>query len=122
MKIRLSFLTIILLTTICSFAQTTHEKGPVAKPDTPLKILFKPKAAYPQPQDGGTVCMQGSVTLKVEFLATGEIGKIVAITKLPYGATENAIEAAKKIRFVPKMKDGKPITTVSTVQFSFGIY
>lgn len=63
--------------------------------------------------------MQGTVRLKVEFLATGKVGKIVPITRLPYGATENAIEAARLIKFIPAKRAGKPVTTASTVEYSF---
>lgn len=99
-------------------ARLTVKESP---PDSRVRIFDKPRAAYPQ-SDNGTVCMQGTVRLKVEFLATGEIGKIVPITRLPYGATENAIEAARLIEFIPAKRVGKPITTTSTVEYSFSIY
>ena len=87
--------------------------------DTEVKILEKPRAAYPK---NGTVCFQGIVRLKVAFLSTGEIGTITPVTQLPHGATENAIAAAKRIKFLPAMKDGKPVTKTFTVDFSFTIY
>lgn len=90
--------------------------------DSSVKILYKPRADYPQPFDGGTVCIQGVVTLRVQFLETGEIGEIKVISGLPYGATENAIEAAKRMKFEPAMKDGKAVTVTKSVQFSFTIY
>lgn len=121
MSLRIVCFSVILLMTAASFGQTNQEKERILQPDTPLKILFKPRAAYPIPKEG-TICMQGTVTLRVEFLSSGTIGKIVPITKLPYGATENAIEAAKKMKFKPAMKAGNPITVVRLVQFGFGIY
>ena len=93
----------------------------VKNSDTRVKILDKPRAAYPK-QDGGTVCITGNVRLKVTFLSTGEIGAITPVTRLPDGLTENAIAAAEKIKFVPAMKDGKPVTSVATVDYSFTIY
>lgn len=87
----------------------------------PVKILEKPKPAYPT-SNTGTVCIQGTVTLRVQFLAFGIIGKIIPVSTLPYGATENAIEAAKRIRFRPAVKNGLPITVTKLVQFSFTIY
>ena len=86
-----------------------------------VRILEKPKAAYPK-SDTGTVCIQGNVRLKVQFLETGEIGEIQVVSGLPYGATENAIEAAKKIKFLPAVKDGKPITSAKIVTYNFAIY
>ena len=89
--------------------------------DKPLKILYKPRAAYPS-QENGLVCIQGTVSLRITFLETGEIGNISVISRLPYGATENAVEAAKQIKFEPAIKDGKPVNVTKTVQFPFSIY
>ena len=83
-----------------------------------LKILSKPNAPYPI----GTICVQGTVRLKVEFLKTGKIGKIVPVTRLPHGLTESAIKAAGKIRFRPKRVAGKNATVVDTVVYTFSIY
>lgn len=93
----------------------------VVERDAPLKILEKPRAAYPT-SEGGSICVQGSVRLKVQFLSTGEIGAITPVTRLPFGLTENAVAAEKKIKFVPAMKDGMPVTKTSTVDYSFTIY
>ena len=90
--------------------------------NTPMQIIYKPSASYPTSFKNGTVCIQGTVTLRVEFLASGEIGKIAVVSSLPYGATENAMEAAKKIKFKPAVKNGKPVDFIKQVQFSFSIY
>ena len=60
--------------------------------------------------------------LRITFRNDGEIGNIGVLRGLPYGLTENAVEAAKKIKFRPKMVDGKPVDTVMTVQYGFNIY
>lgn len=86
--------------------------------DIPVKIIFKPRPKYPD----GQVCVQGNVTLRVEFLFTGEIGNITAVSRLGYGMTENAIEAAKQMKFEPAQLRGKPVTIHKTVQFGFTIY
>lgn len=92
------------------------------KPDNkPLKIIFKPKPRYPQ-SDSGSVCIQGTVSLRVEFLKSGEIGKVLAVNELPFGATENAIKTAKEIIFEPEIVNGEPVTVKRRVQFSFTIY
>ena len=119
MKFGIAYFTITLLMAIPSFAQNGEStQSAIRRPDTPVKILFRPKAEYPK-SDGGSVCIRGTVTLKVQFLESGKIGDIVAVTRLPYGATENAIEAAKKMRFKPATRDGKPVTKSMTVQFWF---
>jgi len=94
---------------------------PLTQKNKSVKVLKKPEAAYPK-SDTGTVCIQGTVILRVQFMATGEIGEVQVVLGLPYGATENATEAAKKIKFEPAFKDGKPITSVKLVTYSFTIY
>jgi TonB family protein len=86
--------------------------------NSPLKIISQPRAPYPT-SEGGSICMRGVVRLKVTFLETGQIGAIKIVSGMPFGATENAIEAAKKIKFVPAIKDGKPVTVSKTVEYRF---
>lgn len=86
--------------------------------DSTLKILERPKPELPK--DYGTLDAQGTVRLKVEFLATGEIGNIIAVTKMPVAnLTELAINAAKKIKFVPEWKTGKPVDSSKSVEYLY---
>lgn len=87
---------------------------------TALKILSKPRAESTEESRKNQV--QGTVILRVTFLADGTIGAVSPISGLPDGLTAQAIEAAKKIRFEPAMKDGKPITVVKQVQYTFTLY
>jgi hypothetical protein len=41
---------------------------------------------------------------------------------LPDGLTEKAIEAAKKIRFNPAVKNGAPVSVRGQLEFSFNLY
>lgn len=126
MKKPLFLITLILFLCSAVLAQDNKpnekNKSPVsAQKDKPVKMLKNPEAAYPK-SDTGTVCVQGTVTLKIQFLATGEIGEVQAVSGLPYGITENAIEAAKKIKFEAAVKGGKKITSVKTVIYNFTLY
>lgn len=84
-------------------------------------ILEKPKPVYPN-SDGVTVCVTGTVRLRVEFLSVGKIGKISVVSGLPHGITEKAIEAAEKIKFLPAKENGVSISTNKIVTYSFSIY
>jgi TonB family protein len=66
--------------------------------------------------------VQGNVVLKVTFLANGKIGAVTPVSGLGFGLTQQAIDAAKKIRFEPAMKNGKPYSKVATVSYTFTIY
>jgi hypothetical protein len=89
--------------------------------DKPLKIISKPRA--PWTDEGARAAhIQGSVRLKVTFLNCGKIGKIVPVSRLPYGLTESAVKAAKKIVFEPAMKNSKPITVAKIVEYNFSLH
>jgi Gram-negative bacterial TonB protein C-terminal len=52
----------------------------------------------------------------------GSITDIRVIRGLPDGLTENAIEAAKKIRFIPAMREGAPVSVRGSLEFVFNLY
>ena len=85
----------------------------------PLKILEKPTPQLTDAQKKTNIETQGTVTLRVEFLFNGQIGQVSVVSSLPQGLTENAVEAAKKIKFEPQIKDNKPINITKTIQYSF---
>jgi TonB family protein len=62
------------------------------------------------------------VVLRVTFLDSGEIGRISVISGLGNGLTEQAVEAAKKIKFEPATKDGKSVSVTKPVEYLFTIY
>jgi TonB family protein len=86
----------------------------------PIKIVSKPQARYTDA--GRTNNVQGTVTLKVTFTASGTIGSITTVSGLPYGLTEQAIAAARQIKFEPPKKDGVPYATTRTISYTFTIY
>lgn len=86
-----------------------------------VKIISKPKANYPK-QGKGTICVQGTVTLRIQFLGMGKIGKISVVSGLPFGLNESSIEAAQRIKFEPAKKAGKPVTAFKLVQYNFTLY
>jgi TonB family protein len=81
------------------------------------KILYKEKAEYTQKARDRKI--EGIVILDVIFGADGKITGIKVLQGLPDGLTEKAIEAAQKIRFEPRMKDGVPVNTRGKVDYTF---
>lgn len=89
-------------------------------PTTKVKILSKPSVKYTdEARKNGT---QGTVVLRVTFLANGSIGPISTVRGLPNGLTEQAIAAARSIRFEPARQNGIPRQSVIPIEFSFRIY
>ena len=87
---------------------------------TPLKILSKPKAVYTDSARNNNV--QGTIRLSILLGASGKVEGIILLKRLGYGLDQQAIAAATQVRFEPKMKDGKPVSTVVTFDYGFNIY
>lgn len=99
---------------------------PPAPPKKPAvtekyKIISKPRANYTDVARQNNFT-GGTVTVKVTLLASGQVGSVTPVSGLPYGLTEQAIAAAKSIKFEPAKRDGVPYTVVVPVQYSFTLY
>jgi len=90
------------------------------KTESSLMIVAKPRANYTDAARQSQT--QGTVALRVIFLANGGIGSISPSNELPNGLTEQAIAAAKKIVFIPAKRNGKTFSVTKLVQYSFTIY
>jgi TonB family protein len=86
----------------------------------PFRIISKPRPAYTDQARRDNV--QGRVTLRVVFLASGGIGSVTVVNALKDGLTEQAIAAAKRIVFLPKKVNGIPVSTTTTFEYGFNIY
>lgn len=100
----------------------TGAPPPPVKPavTTAMRFISKPRANYTDA--ARTNAVTGSVKLKVTLLASGQVGSITAVTRLPHGLTEQAIAAARLIRFEPRRVNGVPVSTIATVEYNFNIY
>jgi TonB family protein len=102
-------------------ASTAPGVGSGAAPGTkPLKILYQPKASYTE--DGRIAGAEGAVRLVIHLGANGKVLHVLKLWGIGYGLDEEAIKAAKAIRFEPKMVSGKPISVVIIREYTFDIY
>ena len=86
----------------------------------PIKILNKPRVNYTDRARQAGV--QGTIRLLVAFAENGKVTNILVLKSLGYGLDEEALKAARGIKFEPQLRDGKPVTTVKMVEYSFSIY
>lgn len=93
---------------------------PTAGPTKGLNILLKPEPKYTDAARQNNI--QGQVVLRITFLSNGQIGSISPVSGLSYGLTEQAIAAARQIRFEPAVRNGQPISVTKTFQYRFAIY
>ncbi|HBR56498.1 MAG TPA: hypothetical protein DEA22_03365 [Blastocatellia bacterium] len=87
---------------------------------TPLNILVKPRAQYTDAARKANI--QGSVKLLVILRSDGTVGPIMILAGQPYGLNDSGIAAARKIKFEPKTINGRPVSIVVTMEYSFSIY
>ena len=64
----------------------------------------------------------GTVILKVVLSSNGQITNISVVSGLPFGLTERAIAAARKMQFVPAVKDGKNVSMWTQLEYNFDLY
>ena|SRR3989442_1408725 len=84
------------------------------------RVTKKPEPKYTKTARKHAV--EGTVVIRCVFSSAGQVTNIHVISGLPDGLTERAVEAAKKIKFIPAMKDGKPVSMWMQLEYNFNLY
>lgn len=92
----------------------------LARYSRPLLMIRKSSPKYTDSARQNNT--QGEVKLNVVFRADGQIGDIIVLNGLSNGLTEQAVMAARKIKFLPAEIDGKYVDVIKTVRYQFTIY
>jgi TonB family protein len=82
-------------------------------------ILYRERARYPE--EARAAGVHGTVVFTVVFAVDGTIKHIIVVKGLSHGLTEEAIAAARKIRFTPAMGNGEPISVIGNLEFTFSM-
>lgn len=85
-----------------------------------LHLIIKPKPKYTDEARENNI--SGNVRMRVTFLPNGAIGSVSPVTNLSHGLTEQAIEAAKKIAFLPQRQNDIKVAVTRVVVYTFSIY
>ena len=85
-----------------------------------MAVVIKPRPGYTDAARQANI--QGTVILRLTFLENGGIGAVTEVKGLPYGLTEQAIKAARRIAFLPKTDEGKTISVARQIEYTFSIY
>lgn len=85
-----------------------------------VRVISKPEPRYTEQARMSQTT--GTVVLKCIFSKSGAVENISAIKDLPDGLTERAIEAARRIRFIPGIKDGQFVSTWMQLEYNFNLY
>lgn len=84
---------------------------------TPLNIISKRPPTYTD--EARKEQVGGEIKLIVFFLANGKIGLVIPCNNLPYGLTENAVEAARRIEFSPAKRGDRAVTVTKIITYNF---
>ena len=87
---------------------------------TKARVLRKPEPSYTESARNAQV--EGTVVLRAILAADGQIQNVLVLSRLPHGLTERAIEAARKIKFQPAVKDGRPVSVFVQIEYNFNLY
>lgn len=93
---------------------------PPPSDQTPLKILSKPTASYTDRARQAGV--SGTILLMVGFSESGRIEHVLVIKPLGFGLDQEAVRAARGIKFEPAVRNGQKVASVRTVEYTFTIY
>ncbi|MCI0389804.1 MAG: energy transducer TonB [Acidobacteria bacterium] len=97
------------------------EKGyRVPLPDYRPTILHRVPARYTNAARKAKT--QGVVVLSIEFQPDGTLKVVNVVNGLGFGLDEKAVAAARKIVFLPAIKDGAFVNMPSKIEYSFNIY
>jgi TonB family protein len=103
-----------------SFNASTEDIFIGKQVDSKARLLKKPEPNYSQ--KARSEAITGTVILKCVFASNGTVTNIRVVQGLPYGLTERAIEAARKIKFIPATKDGHPVSMWMQLEYNFNLY
>ena len=83
-------------------------------------VVSKPEPWYTD--EARQAGVTGTVVLRAVLSSSGEVTNIVAVRRLSKGLTENAFEAARHLKFIPAVKDGRFVSYYVQLEYNFGLY
>ncbi|HEX8423227.1 MAG TPA: energy transducer TonB [Pyrinomonadaceae bacterium] len=100
------------------------ERKTRAAKDVAVRAVIKSKPNPGYPPDARGYGVRGTVKLRIILGSDGRVSdKIDVLEGLPHGVTEEAIKAARRIKFEPaRLKDGSPVSQYVTVFYHFNLY
>lgn len=87
---------------------------------TKARVLSKPEPPYTD--EARAIGVTGKVVLKCIFTADGAVKHFLIVRGLPAGLTEQSISAARRIKFVPATKDGRPVSIHIQLEYNFTLH
>ena len=83
-------------------------------------IVSKPEPTYTE--EARQHQTTGTVVIRCVFRSSGAVTNITPMSRLEHGLTEKAIAAARQIRFIPAVKDGRFVSMYMQLEYNFNLY
>ena len=122
----LSLAVFVLTLSVFAAAQGTGQETEQRSADRPLGVTYNPPGEYTS--EARSKMLSGWIKLRITFLDTGELGDIYYVDESAAdkslskaGLLKSSYDAAKKIKFLPAVKDGNPVTVTKIVVYNFEI-
>jgi TonB family protein len=64
----------------------------------------------------------GTVRLRALLDADGVVKHVLVVKPMGYGLTERALNAARRLKFKPAARDGRPVAQWVTVEYNFNVF
>ncbi len=112
-----------------SEAMTNAPRSAESTPDLPLtckqvtvkaRVLSKPEPTYTEAARRAGVT--GTVVIRCVFSGNGEIRNLFVTRALGFGLTSKAVQAARRIKFNPAIKDDRPVSMYMQLEYNFYLY
>ena len=83
-------------------------------------VVTKPEPNYTD--DARSHQITGTVVMRCVFSSAGTVNSIRVISGLPFGLTERAFAAARQIKFIPAVRDGRFVSMWIQLEYNFNLY
>jgi tetratricopeptide (TPR) repeat protein len=83
-------------------------------------FLYKEKAKYTE--EARSRRIRGFVGIMALLSSDGSLQHLMPVRLLDGGLTETAISATRKVKFKPAVKDGRPVSVVMLLEYTFQIF
>lgn len=106
-------------TTTTASQEVAVEVGPGITPPHPI---FTPDPEYPESLRKGKHKIQGTCVLGITVDKDGMVQDVHVTRSLDKRLDQNAIDAVKRWKFKPAMRDSKPVAVLTSVEVDFRLY
>lgn len=102
--------------------QTDQPEAAVSGKDVTRKpiVVSKPEPVYSD--EARQAGAPGTVVIRAVLSSSGEVTNMKVVHGLPRGLTENAMEAARHLKFIPAIKAGRFVSFYVQLEYNFSLY